>query len=305
MKFLIIGSGGTGGCIGGFLASKGNDVTFIARGAHLDKIKQDGLKIKSGPKGNFTISPAKALESKDYNEKADVIFLCTKSYSLNEVIPLISKASHRDTIVIPILNGIGMGDKINKMLNTAVVLDGCIYIASFISSPGEITLLGNYFKVVFGPRQGQAVDLDKLEKIKDVLESSGIEAVVSDNVKRDTFQKFSFVSAFAACGAYNNVTAGDVQKTPEYRNMFINLVKELLGIAKAMELSFYVDLLSVNLKIIDSLLPVTTASLQKDLEAGRQTEMDNLIFEVVRLGEKYSVPTPNYNIVAKKFGFPN
>ncbi len=305
MKILIAGSGGTGGCIGGFLAYKGFDVTFIARGVHLDKMKHDGLKIKSGLKGEITVSPVKACESNAYNEKADVIFLCTKSYSIDEIIPLLRKASHKDTIIIPIINGIGIGDEVNEKFSDAIILDGCIYIASFIAAPGEIIHLGKGFRIVYGPRKDQTVPNEKLQEIKEVLLSSGIDAVVSDNIKRDTFQKFSFVSAFAACGAYYNITAKDIQENPEYRNMFTNLITEVLDIAKAMDLSFNVDLLPVNLNIIDTLLPDTTSSLQKDLFAGKKTEMDGLIFEVVRLGVKYGVPTPNYSLVAKKFGFPN
>jgi 2-dehydropantoate 2-reductase len=303
MKFLIIGTGGTGGCIGGFLASNGFDTSFIARGEHLKKIKENGLKIRSDLKGDIHIKNTKAYEMGEYSDKADVIFICVKSYSLDEAIPLVKRASNKDTIVIPILNGIGIGDKIYEKFSEAFILDGCIYIVGYVASPGEIAQKGKVLKLVFGARNSQQVPVEKLEIIRQSLQTSGIEAVVSDNIRLDTFKKFSFISPYASCGAYYNITAAGMQDCNEYRQMFIKLSEEIKSLAKAMNLSVQTDIIAANLKLLDALLPETTASLQKDLAAGKETEIDWLIFEVVRLADKFGVSVPNYKMVAEKFGF--
>lgn len=298
MKFLIIGTGGTGGCIGGFLALNGADVTFIARGAHLEHMKQNGLKLNSMIKGDITIPKVKVCEDKDYSDKADVIFICVKSYSLDDIMPLVKRASHADTIVIPILNGIGIGDKIYDKFKESFIADGCIYIVAYLAAPGEIVQMGSILRVVFGPRKNQSIPYGKLDEVKSVLCSSGIEAIVSDNIERDTFQKFSFISPYAACGVYYNITAEEMRSNAEYRQMFINLLNEIKSIADAINISFKTDIVEANLKILDALEPGTTASLQKDVQKGRQTEIDGLIFEVVRLADSYGVSVPNYRIIA-------
>jgi 2-dehydropantoate 2-reductase len=303
MKFLIIGTGGTGGSIGGFLAAEGYDVTFIARGNHLEHIKQNGLKINSALKGEIMLPVVQASEAADYSDKADVIFVCVKNYSIDDIMPLLQRSSHKDTIIIPILNGIGVGDKIHERFKEAYILDGCIYIVGYVASPGEIVQSSSVFRVLFGPREGQSVPLDKLEAVKTALCSSGIEGIISDNIVRDTFQKFSFISPYASCGVYYSITAKEMSNVNEYREMFVNLTEEIKSIASALNISFNTDISAANLKLLDSLTPDITASLQKDFQAGRETEMDGLIFEVVRLAEKHGVNVPNYRKIAQRFGY--
>jgi 2-dehydropantoate 2-reductase len=299
MKFLIIGTGGTGGAIGGFLAAGGYDVTFIARGNHLEHIKKNGLKVKSGIKGDIVLQGVKSSTGEDYSEKADVIFVCVKGYSMEDIIPIVKKAAHRNTVVIPIMNGIGIGDKIYDKFKEAFVSDGCVYMSGYMASYGEVVQLGKVFKIVFGARRRQPVSIDKLEAVKSALCSSGIEAVISEDIQRDTFKKFSFISAFATCGVYYNAPAGDIQKNAEYRQMFISLVEEIKAVAEAMKIYFNEDIVAANLKVMDSMTPDTTSSLHKDIKAGKQNEVDSLIFEVVRLADIYGVEVPNYKRIYK------
>jgi 2-dehydropantoate 2-reductase len=303
MKYLVIGTGGVGGSIGGFLAANGEDVTFIARGSHLEKLSSEGLKIDSGIKGNVNIFPVKACEKDKFEDKADVIFVCVKGYSLNDIIPLIERAAHSNTLVIPVLNGIGTGDKIYQLFKEGFTIDGCIYIVAYINAPGEIVQSGSIFKVVFGPRKNQEVPLELLNAVKSSLKSTGIEAIISSNIERDTFTKFSFISPFAACGAYYDITAGDMQKTGVYRQTFIELITEIKSIAQAVGISFDIDLVGANLKILDSLKEDTTASLQKDIKADKTAEIEELFFQVVRLSEKLNIDVPRYKIIAEKFGY--
>lgn len=303
MKYLIIGTGGTGGSIGGFLALKGKDVTFIARGNHLKALQENGLILRSGRIGKAEKINIKACTADEFTEKIDVIFLCVKGYSVKEIIPLIQKSSHNTTVVIPVLNAFATGDILEQLIPNTIFLDGCVYVNSYISAPGEIVQLNPLFRLVFGARETQPVAFELLESIKNDIADSGIEVVLSDNIKRDTFRKFSFTSAFASAGAYHNVCAKDFQEAGRYRDTFISLVKEIKKLATAMNIHFESDLLFDHLEIIDGFTPDTTASMQKDLDAKKMSEINQIIFDVVRLSEKYKVEMPTYLQIAHHFGY--
>ncbi|MBU3109984.1 ketopantoate reductase family protein [Clostridium lacusfryxellense] len=299
MKYLIIGAGGTGGCIGGYLSKIGKDVSFIARGTHLKAIKEKGLIIHSLQNGEIKLENVKAYDSNEEFGKFDVIFICVKGYSLHEIISTIKKASHEKTIVIPILNALSTEKKLSKELSGITVLDGCIYIGAYISAPGVITQDIKIFRVVFGAKENTNVDMGLLYKIKLDLEQSGIEGVISDNISRDLFKKFSFTSAFAATGVYFDAMAGEFQKDGECRDMFILLLKELQKIAVVLNIKLDTDLVKENLVILSGFSLDTTASMQKDLKTGTNSEKDELIFNIVRIAEKYDIDIPNYRKIAE------
>lgn len=141
MKYLIAGTGGVGGSIAGFLSLAGKDVTCIARGAHLQAIQTNGLKLKSDLKGEHALA-IPAMNAEEFNGKADVIFVCVKGYSVDSITELIKRTSHDKTVVIPILNVYGTGPRIQRLVPEVTVLDGCIYIVGFVSGAGEITQMG-------------------------------------------------------------------------------------------------------------------------------------------------------------------
>lgn len=300
MKYLIVGPGGIGGSVGGFLAAAGRDVSFIARGETLDALKNNGLAVNSDLKGRLRIENVKAYSPEEYEQEADVIFVCVKDYSLDSVIPVLKKACGRDSIIIPLLNGFGAGDRIREELPHSRVADGCVYISAFIDSPGSITQIGNLFRMIFGFKEGSELDSSLLERVKADLKGCGIEADVSGRIEIEIFRKFSFVSTAAACGAYYGVTIGDIQQEGMYRDTFLGLCGEIKEIAGKLGFSFNQDLISMNLSILDKLAPDTTSSLQKDLKAGRQSEIDSLIFSVVRLADRLGVEAPLYRMVAEK-----
>jgi len=300
MKYLILGPGGIGGSLGGFLAAAGHDVSFVAHSRTLEALKKDGLKLNSDLKGHLLIKNLKAYSPDEYDQQADVIFVCVKDYSLNSVMPVLKRASHPFSIVIPLLNGFGVGDRIRSKLEGTRVADGCIYISAFIDSPGSITQIGSLFRIVFGFKEGSGLDPASLEGIKSDLKNCGIDASVSDRIGSEIFRKFSFVSTAAAFGAYYGISLGDIQHKGIYRETFLGLSREMQALADKLGFSFYQDLKGMNLSILDKLSPDTTSSLQKDLKAGKQSEIDSLIFSVVRLADRLSVEVPLYRMVADK-----
>ena len=302
---MIIGTGGTGGAIGAHLAHAGNDVTFIARGRQLEAMKTGGLRLHR-PDMEFTVDPVKAYSMEDYpsDQTPDVIFVCVKGYSIEGVIPFIRRIAGSDTIVIPILNVFGTGAKMQKSLPGITVLDGCIYIWTELKEPGLIWMSGTIFRVVFGLRRDQKELEDRVGKrlnmIKTDLDESGIAGELSDNIERDALRKFSFVSPQGAAGLYYNTTIGAVQSPGEIRDCFAGLIREISDLAEAMGIGFGEDIVPRNLKITDDSDPGITTSMQKDVAAGRQSEVDGLVYEVVRMGERYGVKTPLYAMIAEE-----
>lgn len=296
MKYLIVGTGGTGGTLGAYLAKAGKDVTFIARGEHLCAMKEKGLRIIR-PTDEFVIRPVRALELGEYREKADVIFVCVKEYSLDSVIPDLKRIADENTVIIPVLNIFGTGGHLQQYFPGSLVTDGCIYVAAQIEEPGCIRMNGRIFRVIFGVREQN----DYREVLKDIeadLRKSGIFGVLSDDIRRDALLKFSYVSAQGACGLCYNVPAGDMQHPGEIRDCFAGLVHEIDLLAQAMGIHFGEDIVKRNLAILDALSPDATTSLQRDIAAGRSSEIQGLIYRVPELADQYKVDVPLYKKIA-------
>ena len=282
MKYLIAGTGGVGGSIAGFLSLAGKDVTCIARGAHLQAIQKDGLKLKSDLKGEHTLV-IPTMNAEEFNGKADVIFVFVKGYSVDSITELIKRASHEKTVVIPILNVYGTGPRIQRLVPGVTVLDGCIYIVGFVSGTGEITQMGKIFRLVYGAHKGTQVAPGIMEAI------------------RDTFVKWSFISAMAVTGAYYDVPMGEVQKPGKVRDTFIGLSTESAALGRKLGVEFPEDPVSYNLKVIDKLDPDSTASMQKDLARGHESEIQGLLFDMIAAAEEQGIDIPTYRMVAEKF----
>lgn len=308
MKYVVIGAGGTGGGIGGFLARAGKDVTLIARGRHLEYMREKGLHFETID-GSFTV-PVDACTMEEYVRDSgrgipDVIFVCVKGYSLDEAVSFMRKIADEHTIVIPILNIYGTGRKLQEKLPGFTVTDGCIYIAAEIKKPGTILMSGRIFRVVYGLRQDTKDEIRKkvwpvLKEIERDLEDSGIVPIFSSQVEKDALQKFSFVSPMAAMGTCYDIQALAMQTEGEMRDTFVKLVREIKALSDAMDVSLPENIVEINLKIMDDLAPTATASMQRDIQSGKQSEIDGLVFEVVRLGKKYHVEMPVYKEIADK-----
>ena len=299
-NYLIAGTGGVGGSIAAFLALAGKNVTCIARGEHLAAMREHGLRLHSDLKGEHTLH-IPACTAEEYQEKADVIFVCVKGYSVDSITDLIRRAAKPETIVIPILNVYGTGPRIQRLVPGVTVLDGCIYIVGFVSGKGEITQMGKIFRLVYGAHKGTVVPRETLEEVQRDLQDSGIKAEISDDINRDTFVKWSFISAMAVTGAYYDVPMGEVQKPGVVRDTFIGLSRESAALGLKLGIEPKEDLVEYNLKVIDKLDPHSTASMQKDMARGHQSEVQGLLFDMIAAAEEHGIDIPTYRMVARKF----
>ena len=310
MKYAIIGAGGTGGILGFYMTKADRDVTLIARGRHLAAMQEKGLAVEKMWDGTTEIIPVKAMDMEHYDEQPDVVLVCVKGYSLEDTIPFIQRVAKPSTIVIPVLNIYGTGAKMQEQLPKLLVTDGCIYVSANIKEPGVLIQHGRILRVVYGVRNmsTQKVNikraheemLDALKNIKKDFDDSGIDGVLSENIQRDALEKFSYVSSIGAAGLYYHATAADFQREGKQREAFKTMIREIAALAEAMGVPFERDMVEVNLKILSSLAPEATTSMQRDVMEGKDSEIDGLIYEVVRMGERYHVPVPMYAKVAEK-----
>lgn len=316
MKYIIIGAGGTGGILGFYMTKAGKDVTLIARNAHLEAMKKQGLSVQKMWTNETETIPVSAESMESYEakgEKADVILVCVKKYSLDSCIPFIQNISHKNTIVVPVLNVYGTGAYLQEKLPELLVTDGCIYVSANIKQPGVLLQHGEILRVFFGVREKE--DLKKLngqsdgeykaerllKKIAQDFKDSGIDGILSDNIKRDALTKFSYVSPIGTAGLYLHAVAGDFQREGEARELFKTLIREIVTLANAMGITFEEDLVERNLKILSNLPEEATTSMQRDVMEGKQSEIDGLVYEVVRMAKKYGGEVPAYERAAEKF----
>ena len=316
MKYIIIGAGGTGGILGFYMTKAGKDVTLIARNAHLEAMKKQGLSVQKMWTNETETIPVSAESMESYEakgEKADVILVCVKKYSLDSCIPFIQNISHENTIVVPVLNVYGTGAYLQEKLPKVLVTDGCIYVSANIKQAGALLQHGEILRGFFGVREKE--DLKKLngqsdgeykaerllKKIAQDFKDSGIDGILSDNIKRDALTKFSYVSPIGTAGLYLHAVAGDFQREGEARELFKTLIREIVTLANAMGITFEEDLVERNLKILSNLPEEATTSMQRDVMEGKQSEIDGLVYEVVRMAKKYGGEVPTYRRAAEKF----
>ena len=300
MKYAIIGAGGTGGCLGFFLQKAGKDVTLIARGKHLEAIRKNGLTIQKLWDESRETLPVKACTAEEYKEIPDVILVCVKGYSMDETVPTIKKIAGKETVVIPILNIYGTGGRLQKKLPELTVTDGCIYVSANILEPGVILQHGKILRVVFGARKPEE-ETEKMREVAKDMVTDDLEVILSENIRRDAMVKFSYVSPIGAAGLYCNAVAADFQREGEQREMFKALIREIVALSHAMGIEFEEDLVERNLKILAALSPEATTSMQRDVMEEKCSEMDGLVYEVVRMGEEYKVDMPQYKKAAARF----
>lgn len=299
MKFAILGAGSTGGCLGGYLAHAGNDVTFLARGENLRALQTRGLVIRRDAADDLVLPEVRACTLETYTDTPDVIFVCFKYGSLQAAIDFARRAADKETLIIPILNVFGTGSVMQQALPGLTCLDGCIYIWARREAPGILAQSGKILRVFFGFRKGQNDRLHtKAEENERILRAAGIHAHFTATIERDALQKFAFVSPMGAAGLYCDAVSGDMQPGGRARASFIALIEEIKALGAAMGLTFEKDLVTEGLRIMDASAPTLTTSMQRDVAAGRPSEFSGLVDRVVALGEKYHVPVPLYTKIS-------
>lgn len=310
MKYLIVGTGGVGGSIAGLLWKAGKDVECIARGAHLESIRKDGLMVQSDLVGETICAKVSAYSVEEYAEllkmrsvaeRPDVVIVSVKGYSLEEMAPMIDAVAKPTGVCIPILNGFGVGPKLQSLCEQAVILDGLIYIVAYIEEPGRVRQMGRVFNLVYGARTEQRVPASRLEQIAMDMRQGGFSVEVSTDINLDTFIKWGFISAMSCTGAYFDCPMGPIQKPGPERQLFTGLCRESYALGMKLGIRMPADYMIHNLSMIDHSDPNATASMQRDISHHHISEIDGQLFALAELGHKMGVEMPFYDKVCEKF----
>jgi 2-dehydropantoate 2-reductase len=289
MKIAIMGTGGVGGYYGGLLAQAGHDVTFIARGAHLQAMRDKGLQVKS-VYGDFTVSPAKASDKPSQIGQVDVILFATKTYQTDEAAKLIKPIVGEDTVMVSLQNGIDAADRIGAVVGMEHMLGGATWLSAAIEAPGVIGQYSQFRRIVLGEFDGQTTR--RLKAVYDVLQATGATVEKSDNILKVLWTKFVFIASVSAMGSLTRVTFGEYRIVPEARAVLIDALNEVASLAKAKGVSLDADVVDKTLAFIDGSAPGIKPSMQRDVESGKRSELESMIGVVVHMGVQHNVPTP-------------
>jgi 2-dehydropantoate 2-reductase len=289
MKILIMGTGGVGGYYGGLLAQAGNDVTFIARGAHLYAIRHAGLKVHS-VHGDFTVSPANATDEPINVGPVDLILFCVKAYSTEEAAQAIRPAVGLHTAVLSLQNGVDAAEWIGKVVGAEHVIGGATWLSSAVEAPGVIRQFSQFRRVVLGELDGSRSE--RIQSISEVLKNTGITVEISEDILKILWTKFVFISSASSFGSLTRLPMAEYRSIPETRTMITGLMREVETLAHAQQIDLDEDVVPKCLDFMDSAAPHIKASMQLDVESGHLTELESMVGVIGRKGRELAIPTP-------------
>ncbi len=288
MNIVIIGAGGVGGYFGGKLAKAGFDVTFIARGKHLEAIKNKGLHVKS-IQGDFTVHPKVTDNFKDIKHP-DLIILGVKSWQVLGVAEQLKSVIGPETIVLPLQNGADNADKLRTVLPKENVLAGLCKIVSKVEAPGVINHFSFEPEIVFGEYDN--TKSERLQNIKSVFDQAGFKNTLSEDIHLDIWKKFLFIGVISGIGALTRAVFGVMREHEGIRKIIYDTAKEMVAIANAKGVGLTSQHIEMIIKVIDSLDYNTTASMQRDMMEGKPSELENFNGYIVKQGKELGIETP-------------
>ncbi len=291
MHFAVIGAGAVGGFYGALLRRAGSDVTVIARGAHLDAIRQHGLRVV-GPLGDFTVrTPAESDASQVGT--VDVVMLATKTYDNHTALPMLRHLVGPKTVVLTLQNGVDSPDQVAAAVGESATLAGPTYIAAAIEAPGLIRQTGTHRRVVFGEYFGPPRDVtDRVRAIEAVMKAADIHAEAVADARVPLWAKFIYLAPFASFTAAARLPIGPLWEHEDTRKAFLDAVGEVEAVARASGVEVDPGTRDTITEYVASIPPTTRSSMLIDLSQGKRIEVESLTGSVVRRGKQAGVPTP-------------
>jgi len=288
MRVLVVGAGGVGGYFGARLARAGTAVTFLARGAHLEAMRRDGLRVRSAVDGEWVVK-ADAVSDVAGQPVADVVLFCVKSFDTESAAVAVRPAVGPQTAVVSLQNGVDNEETLDRVLGPGHAVGGVAYVFATIESPGVIAhrLAG---RVVFGELDGRPSP--RLERLREAFAAAGVPAEVVGDIRRALWEKYLMISAQAGTTALTRAPIGVIRKVPETWRMYRAIVEELAAVARAGGAPLGEGVVDAIVKVAEGLAPEALSSLYHDLVQGRRLELEALHGHAVRLGQRLGIATP-------------
>ncbi len=294
MRFLILGTGGIGGCFGIRLALSGADVRFVARGRHAAKIRRDGLTLR-GPDQLLHLPKPFVTEHPGDAGPVDVVLHCVKTYDLDEATRQLLPALTDSSIIISLQNGIDNEERIRGILPHGIMYGGVAYVYATLTAPGEITEAAGPRKIVYGPMDGQTTATT--QRIFETFQRAGISAEIPAHIQTELWKKFVFITAVGGITALTRLTLGEILAVEETRRLLLAAMREPESIARIQGLPLPADLIDSFFEIMARFQNDTRSSLHYDLVHDRPLELESLSGAVIRLGAAHRFPTPVHGMI--------
>lgn len=291
MKIAILGSGAVGGYYGAKLARAGQDVTFVARGAHLAAIRERGLAIRS-PLGDF-VAKAAAEEQTDRIGPVDVVLVAVKSYDNPTALPMVTPLLDERTVVLTVQNGVDSAAEVAATAGERRTLGGTTYIATALESPGLIVQTGTHRRIVFGEVFGELPRLsNRVRELQAAMQAADIQAEGVPDGRVPIWEKFVFLAALAGFAGSSRLPIGPLWADEVTRARFMDACREIERVARAEGVPVAADVVDRIPAYVEGIPGSMRASLLIDLSQGKRIEVEALQGSVVRRGKRAGVPTP-------------
>ena len=289
MRIAVVGVGGVGGYFGGRLAQAGEDVVFIARGAHLQALQAQGLRVES-LQDDFVVQPVAATDDPKQVGAVDAVLVAVKAWQVPAVAETLHPLIGSDTCVVPLQNGVEAPEQLAAVLGRTHVVGGVCRLVSYIVTPGHIrnTVAAPFVQVGELDNRPSA----RLDRLRQAFERAGVHIELAADIQHELWAKFLFIAPWSGIGALTRAPIGVWRSLPETRRLGEQAVGEVLAVAQALGVAMPPDALGKTLAQLDSVPSAATASMQRDVAAGRPSELEAQIGAVVRLGKAVGVTAP-------------
>jgi 2-dehydropantoate 2-reductase len=298
VRIAVMGAGGVGGYFGGRLAEAGHQVTFIARGRNLDKIRTDGLRI-TAPETDTTIGSVGAADDPASAGEADVVLVAVKSWQVPEVAASLKPLLAEHTVVLPLENGVEAPGRLATALGAQHVFGGVCVIISYLAEPGHVHHVGGTPSIQLGPIEPGLPDSIRrtAAELREALTGAGVECTDSPDIHRAMWRKFLLITSYGGVGAVTGQPVGVTRQLTETRELIEEAMNEVSAVARARGVGLDAEDVRSMMRQVDAFAPESTASMQRDLAAGRPSELNDQNGAVVRLGAQSGVDTPVHRFI--------
>ena len=288
MRIAVMGAGGVGGYFGGLLAKAGNDVTFIARGEHLQSIRSKGLRVVHNA-GEFVVDAAATDDPREVGA-VDMVMFCVNAYDTESALGVMSPLVGSETTVLTLQNGVESHVAVESAFGEGCALPGAAYVESRIDSPGVVVQTGHVARIVFGEASGE--ESARVGRVQDVMVSAGINAEASPDVLATLWTKFLFITAVAGLTSACRRRIGDLLGEPGYREVLVETMREIEAVGRAKGINLDDGVVGQTMEYVEGAVKDITASMHLDLERGRRLELEIFNGAVVRMGQETGMATP-------------
>ena len=289
MRIAVIGAGGIGGPYGASLAKAGADVTFVARGAHLAAIRENGLRIE-GDRGETHIRPAQATDDIAGIGTVDIVLCCVKLWDLEVVAEQIRAIIGSQTAVIPLQNGVDAAQRLTSILGYDAVMGGMAFVNGAIIAPGLIRQTGTYQRMTFGELDSHVSERGR--RLRDLCEAAGFEGVLSRDIMVPVWEKFILLVPLSGLNALTRLPLGKWRDDPDLLALYEGALRETVAVGLAEGVRLRSDIVDKTLAQMRSMPPHHTTSMGNDLIRGNRLELPWFAGKVVELGRRHGIETP-------------